>query len=149
MMRKILACLSLVALAVIAGLGAWPFRPVEAAQGPTVALPRFQADPAWPKLPNNWVVGEVSSVAVDRRDHVWVLQRPRSVPADQKDRAAPPVLEFDASGKYIQGWGGVSDAYEWPDNEHGIFVDYKDNVWIGGNNPAPASGSTSPRSDDM
>src|SRR5262249_34909849 len=151
MTQKTLACLSVVSLAIMAGLGPELFRPVAAAQGQGRAgqVPQFQADPAWPKLPNNWVMGEVSSVAVDRRDHVWVLQRPRSVPAEQKDRAAPPVLEFDAAGNYVQGFGGPTDAYEWPDNEHGIFVDYKDNVWMGGNNPAPASGSTSTRSDDM
>jgi DNA-binding beta-propeller fold protein YncE len=151
MTRKTLAYLSVVSLALLAGLGHSVFGPVVAAQGsgPGIPVPRFQADASWPKLPNNWVLGEVSSVAVDRRDHVWVLQRPRSLPADQKDRAAPPVLEFDAAGNYIQGFGGPTDAYEWPDNEHGIFVDHKDNVWIGGNNPAAASGSASPRSDDM
>ena len=37
------------------------------------------------------------------------------------------------AGNLIQGWGGPAAGYEWPDNEHGMFVDYKDNVWIGGN----------------
>jgi DNA-binding beta-propeller fold protein YncE len=46
---------------------------------------------------------------------------------------APPVLEFDIVGNLIQGWGGPGQGYEWPDNEHGMFVDYKDNVRIGGN----------------
>jgi hypothetical protein len=35
--------------------------------------PRFEVDTSWqwpPALPNNWVVGVVSGVAVDRRDHV-------------------------------------------------------------------------------
>jgi hypothetical protein len=92
------------------------------------------------------VLGEVSSVAVDRNDHVWVLHRPRTVPADQRGKAAPSVLEFDADGKFIQGFGGPADAYEWPDNEHAIFVDRKDRVWIGGNAP---QGTNPPRSDDM
>ena len=70
-------------------------------------MPVFQVDPAWPKLPNNWVIGIVSSVAVDRRDHVWILHRPRTVPAEWKGRAAPPVLEFDADGKFVQAWGGA------------------------------------------
>ena len=39
-------------------------------------------------------------------------------------------------------------ACEWPDTEHGIYVDYKDNVWIGGNNPNVQI-RVSPRSDDM
>ena len=115
--------------------------------GQGAGVPTFQADANWPKLPNNWVLGEVSSVAVDRRDHVWVLQRPRTVPAEQRDRAAPAVLEFDAAGNFVKTLGGPSDAYDWPDNEHGIFVDHKDQVWIGGNNPTGQA--VSRRSDDM
>ena len=138
-----------IALLVVAGLGAGLIGLVAAAQGSEtgVGLPKFQADPVWPKLPNNWVLGEVSSVAVDRHDHVWVLHRPRSVPADQQGRAAAAVLEFDGAGKFVKSWGGPSDTYEWPDTEHGIFVDYKDNVWLGGDNPIPTS--VTRRSDDM
>ena len=149
MTRKTLAGLAVVLLAVVGGLGPQRLGPTVVAQGSgqSAAVPKFQADPNWPKLPNNWVLGEVSSVAVDRRDHVWVLQRPRTVPAEQRERAAPAVLEFDAAGNFVKTLGGPSDAYEWPDNEHGIFVDYKDQVWIGGNNPSV--GSTTPRSDDM
>jgi len=98
------------------------------------AVPEFQPDPAWPpELPNNWVLGQVSSIAVDRRDHVWILHRPRIMSADKMNRpVAPPVLEFDATGKFVQGWGGPGPGYEWPENEHGIYVDDKDIVWIGG-----------------
>jgi hypothetical protein len=136
-----------VVLVCAGGLGTTLSSPITAAQGAQgVTVPIFQADPAWPRLPNNWVLGEVSSVAVDRHDHVWVLHRPRTVPADQQEKAAPSVLEFDAGGKFIQGFGGPSDAYEWPDNEHAIFVDRKDRVWIGGNAP---QGTKPPRSDDM
>ena len=43
--------------------------------------PRFRVDPSWPMpLPDNWVIGQIGGIAVDSRDHVWVLQRPRSVP---------------------------------------------------------------------
>src|ERR1700683_3528601 len=42
-------------------------------------------------------------------------------------------MELGEPSNLIQGWGGPSAEYEWPDNEHGMFVDYKDNVWIGGN----------------
>ena len=96
-------------------------------------VPVFQVDPSWPKIPNDWVFGEVSSVSVDAQDHVWMLQRPRTLRPAQKSQAAPPVLEFDAAGNFIKGWGGAGDGYEWPLNEHGIFLDYKGNVWIGGN----------------
>lgn len=101
------------------------------AQGATV--PTFRLDPAWPpKLPNNWVMGQMSGVAIDRRDHVWLLHRPRFVAADKRDHAAPPVVEFDAAGNFVQAWGGPGAGYEWPENEHGIYVDDKDVVWIGG-----------------
>jgi DNA-binding beta-propeller fold protein YncE len=113
-----------------------------------VRVPTFRAEASWPTIPNNWLLGEVSSVAVDSQDHVWILQRPLTVPADQRGRAAPPVLEFDAEGRFIQSWGGPAEGYEWPEREHGIYVDPKDFVWIGGNNgygtPAPPGDS-----DDM
>ena len=117
----------------------------------TVAMPVFDVDTTWPRLPNDWVMGDPSSIAVDRHDNVWILHRPRTVAADKKDHAAPPVLEFDKNGKFLQAWGGPpgnGDQWEWPDTEHGIYVDYKDNVWIGGNNPNVQI-RVSSRSDDM
>jgi DNA-binding beta-propeller fold protein YncE len=110
-------------------------------------LPVFEVDPAWPKLPNNWVVGHVASVAVDRRDHVWMLHRPNTIPEDRRSHAAPPVLEFDAAGKFVNAWGGPASGYDWPDSEHGIAVDYKDHVWIGGS--APVAPSLRNLDDDM
>jgi hypothetical protein len=95
-------------------------------------MPVLQLEPSWPKRPNNWVVGIVSAVTVDSRDHVWILQRPRTVAADQKAHAAPPVLEFDADGKFVQAWGGDGAGYDWPTTEHGITIDNKNRVWIGG-----------------
>ena len=96
------------------------------------SVPQFQVDPAWPKLPSKWVLGLVSNVAVDAQDHVWVLQRPDTVKPEQKAMAAPPVLEFDAAGNFVQGWGGPGAGYEWPDSEHGISFDQKGNVWLAG-----------------
>jgi DNA-binding beta-propeller fold protein YncE len=96
-------------------------------------VPKFQVDPSWPKLPAKWAWGQVSSVSVDERDHAWILQRPSSVRTDQKEMAAPPVLEFDAAGNFVQGWGGPGEGYDWVEIEHGIYVDPKGYVWIGGN----------------
>jgi hypothetical protein len=118
-----------------------------AAKGPNI--PKFEVDPSWPpKLPNNWVMGVPSFVAVDRHDHVWVLQHPRTAPADQRANVAPAVIEFDPSGKFVNAWGGPGQGYDWPDTEHGIFIDYKDRVWITGINPL-AGRDVSTRSDDM
>jgi len=107
--------------------------------------PRFEVDPFWPKpLPNQWVIGAVIGVAVDARDHVWVLHRPGSLeekeryatwspPASSCCAPAPPVLEFNAQGDLVGSWGGVGKGFNWPSSNHGIDVDYKGNVWIGGN----------------
>src|SRR5215510_108359 len=96
-------------------------------------IPRFEVDASWPRLPDKWVWGQVSSVAIDERDHAWILQRPGSVRLDQKGRAAPPVLEFDPAGNFVRGWGGPGAGYDWPEIEHGIYVDPKGFVWIAGN----------------
>ena len=93
-------------------------------------LRRFEVEPGWLKVPQGWVLGQVSSSASDAQDHLWVLHRPRSVRAGQK--TGPPVLEFDAGGNYLRGWGGAGEGYDWPESEHGIFVDHQGYVWIGG-----------------
>ncbi|PWU05741.1 MAG: hypothetical protein C5B51_13875 [Terriglobia bacterium] len=108
-------------------------------------MPVFEADPSWPRLPNNWALGQTPSVAVDRHDHVWILHRPRTVAEGQK--AAPAVIELDAAGRLVSAWGGPGQGFDWPDSEHGILVDYNDNVWIGGS--SPTSTSLTKRSDDM
>ena len=104
------------------------------------SAPVFEVDPLWPKMPKQWILGQVSGVAVDARDHVWVLQRPWSLNNDEKSRnpeaecctAGPPVMEFDSAGSYVRGWGGqpADNSYEWPADEHGIHVDYKGNVGL-------------------
>jgi len=102
------------------------------------AAPAFQVDPMWPKVPKQWMLGQVAGLSVDARDHVWILQRPWSLANDEKAtdpdapccHPAPPVMEFDEAGTYVQGWGGAGDGYEWPADEHAIHVDFKGNVWI-------------------
>ena len=115
------------------------------AQVQTVEAPRFEVDPLWPKpLPNGWVLGNVIGVGVDSRDHVYIIHRQESVtgvenaagadpPEAECCSAAPPVLEFDPEGNLINAWGGPNDAYVWPQSNHGISIDSRDNVWIGGN----------------
>ena len=98
--------------------------------------PVYQVDPAWPKpLPNRWLVGAIAGIAVDARDHVWVVHRPSTLQPNETRsiwRAAPPVLEFDQDGTLLSSWGGPGDGYEWPDLEHGIYLDSRENVWLGG-----------------
>ena len=98
--------------------------------------PVYQVDPTWPKpLPNRWLVGAIAGIAVDARDHVWVVHRPSTLQPNETRsiwRSAPPVLEFDQDGTLLSSWGGPGDGYEWPDLEHGIYVDSEENVWLGG-----------------
>jgi DNA-binding beta-propeller fold protein YncE len=98
-------------------------------------VPTFHVDPFWPKpLPNRWIIGAVAGVAVDRRDHVWIVHRPSTLQPNETRsiwKAAPPVLEFDADGSLLSSWGGPGAGYEWPQLEHGIYVDDRDNVWLG------------------
>jgi hypothetical protein len=80
------------------------------------AMPVFEVDPSWPAIPNNWVFGQVSSVSVDKRDHVWIFQPPETVRENLRQRSAPPVLEYDASGKFVNAWAaGDLDGDGWPD----------------------------------
>ena len=116
-----------------------------AAAGPTAEAPDFEVDPLWPKpLPKHWVLGMTIGVSVDDQDHIWILHRPNTVDDNFKAAAvtpqvgrcctpAPPVLEFDQAGNLLRHWGGPGDGYEWPANNHGLTVDHKGNVWIGGN----------------
>jgi DNA-binding beta-propeller fold protein YncE len=102
--------------------------------------PRFVADPAWPKkLPHGWCLGQVSGVAVDAADHVWIVQRPRTLSRATSARSAcvpaPPVIAFDASGAVLRAWGGPGQGFDWPESEHGIAVDADCHLWIGGNGP--------------
>jgi DNA-binding beta-propeller fold protein YncE len=110
-------------------------------------VPIFEYDPSFPKpLPENWAIGPIGGLAVDRQDHLFVVQRPgvllsneRLSGADDKPPKAdccvpaPPVLEFDQNGTLVNSWGGPGAGYDWPQSEHGVFVDHKDVVWLAGN----------------
>jgi hypothetical protein len=119
------------------------------ADAATTMAPRFEVDPFWPKpLPNHWLLGQTIGVSVDAQDHVWIIHRvgslePGELHAQTKPQtakccaAATPVLEYDPSGTLLRHWGGSGNGYNWPDANHGITVDYKGNVWIGGNGRGP------------
>jgi DNA-binding beta-propeller fold protein YncE len=131
----------------VVGVGA-SMLPIATARAQPAAgerAPQFQVDPSWPKpLPNGWLMGEAAGVTVDAQDHVWVIQRPRTLTEDERRGTlnpprsrccapAPPVLEFDADGNLLRAWGGPGRGYDWPTAEHGIFADYRGHLWIGGN----------------
>ena len=119
----------------------------------TAAVPMFEVDPSWPRLPEGWILGEVSSIGVDAQDNILILHRPRSLHIHAPDSlsfAAPPVLEFDPAGNFLRAWGGDGEGFQWPQREHGIHVDYNGNIWVGGNNcPANNTPGLEPMSDDQ
>jgi DNA-binding beta-propeller fold protein YncE len=123
------------------------FERLAAAQAKTsVQAPRFEVDPYWPKpLPNHWLLGSTIGVSVDAQDHVWIIHRSsatlndnekgaeRTPPLAECCKGAPPVLEFDQAGNLVRSWGGPGQGFEWPESNHGITIDGKGTVWIGGN----------------
>jgi len=120
-----------VALSLAAGIEFIKHRAQAQDVKPTSGVPVFQADPNWPKL-GNMKIGMLMGLAVDSHDHVWLLHRQSTIAAKDKAQQAPPVVELDADGNFVQGWGGPGEGYEWSiGHEHGIFVDSRDNVWIG------------------
>lgn len=146
--------LSLLAFVVMLGAVA---PSAEQAKPASAAAPTFKVDPSWPlEMPNHWIMGAVTGVFVDSKQHVWVAHLPETLteeelyeepwkaggvdPAKPKPvqlgtccKAAPPILEFDPQGKLVQGWGqgSMTEFSDWPREPHGIFVDHQDNVWVG------------------
>ena len=146
-MRRRISCYSVATFLTVVALlsaGGAALEKAAAAQAPARAqVPMFQVDPLWPKpLPNKWVIGSTVGLSVDSRDHVWIIYRLSTVEDNEKAGTlkngdccftAPQVLEFDPDGNVVSSFGGPGPGYEWPDSEHGIFIDHKDNVWLSGN----------------
>jgi len=137
------------ALAALAGSERFLTTRAMAQQKAAVQAPRFEVDPLWPKpLPNHWLLGSTIGVDVDAQDHVWIVHRSSATldanergaeanpPVAECCKGAPPVLEFDQAGNMLHAWGGPNSAPglgDWPESNHGITIDGKGNVWVGGN----------------
>jgi len=167
MKKRILMGAWFVSVVLVLMLGAARIEKTAIAQGQKPVVPVFQVDAAFPTMPDHTVLGGVGGVTADSHGNVWVFHRPHTLEEgnalENGYKPAPPVLEFDETGKYIQGWGGPSATgeYQWTNRgglhsayaecgscskerrtngdgrpgsgEHGIYVDDKDNVWLTGN----------------
>ena len=167
MKRRVLMGAGFVGVALVVILGGARSEKIAIAQGQKPVLPIFEVDHRFPKMPDGLVLGGVGGVNADSHGNVWVFHRPHTLEEGNAHengyKPAPPVVEFDETGKYIQGWGGPSATgqYQWTNRgglhsayaecascskdrrtngdgrpgsgEHGITVDYKDNVWLTGN----------------
>jgi DNA-binding beta-propeller fold protein YncE len=113
------------------------------------AAPRFEVDLLWPQpMPNRWILGSTTGVAVDRSDHVFVVHLTDSfTPRTEIGLAtnpvtgeccapAPNVLEFDPAGTLVGHWGGSGQVSHWPEQNAGLAIDDAGNVWIGGSGGA-------------
>ena len=112
------------------------FAVVQAANGrQAVQAPRFAVNALWPApLPNHWLLGAATGVAVDAHDHIFVLNTPASFnartevggsttpPSGNCCFPAPPVLEFDQAGNLLASWGGAGQGYDWPTSPSGIVL---------------------------
>ena len=151
MKRNIYVGATFLALLFALAVGITVLQKRAAVEAATVQAPMFEVDPLWPKpLPNHWLMGMTIGVSVDAQDNVWIIHRQGSLepgelhattnpPTAMCCAPAPPVLEFDQAGNLLRHWGGKGNGYDWPDSNHGITIDYKGNVWIGGNGRGPAA----------
>jgi DNA-binding beta-propeller fold protein YncE len=121
--------------------------PASAASGERLA-PQMVVDPFWPQpLPNKWILGATIGIAVDSRDHIYIVHRNQDNNFATQEigldngvaeccTAAPPIIEFDPAGNVVNAWGGPGEGYTWPDSNHGLEIAPNGNIWIGGNGGA-------------
>ena len=127
----------------VGAIGPWNALPAAqtAPSAQTEPPPTFELDSAWPKpLPNNWGLGMVWAVAVDARDHIWVVhqiagQRYSDQIAKAGKVPAPAVLELDQQGNLLQAWGvpgqgGWTQGKDRPFPAQSLNIDWKGNVWV-------------------
>ena len=143
--RKIIAAGALISVFFVFVTSHNYFRESASAANNERQAPYFEVDPFWPQpLPNKWILGSTIGVAVDDRDHVYIVHRnddgnfaTQEIGIDngiaECCTAAPPILEFDPSGSLVNAWGGPGDGYTWPASNHGIEIASNGDVWIGGN----------------
>jgi DNA-binding beta-propeller fold protein YncE len=145
--RQRLLGATFVALVVALGIGQSLIDDAAAVEAQAVQAPMFEVDPMWPKpLPNHWVLGSTIGVGVDSRDNVYIIHRGSATlnarteagaeqdpPSGECCIGAPPIMVYSPAGDLVAHWGGPGTGYDWPQSNHGISLDDKDNVWIGGN----------------
>jgi hypothetical protein len=74
----------------------------------TGKTPSFVVDPAWPqRLPNNWLLGQIGGLYVDKHDHIWVYNRPRTMTNEEAGLEGPVSGIADEKGQPINGLGQV------------------------------------------
>jgi DNA-binding beta-propeller fold protein YncE len=106
MLQKSLLLASLIAMAGAALLARSNVPPAEALDYRPVA--------GWPQLPASFQFGQVTGVATDGADNVYVFHRGKQ-----------PLAVFDKAGKFLRSWG--DDLIK---TAHGVRVDPAGYVWL-------------------
>ena len=150
MKRNVYTAVAILAFSALLGTGSVLLEKRGVVHASSVMAPKFEVDPFWPKaLPNHWVIGQTIGVSIDSNDNVWIVHRPGSLEPKESYLkndlaecciAAPDVLEFDPAGNLLHHWGRA-DGHDWPTSNHGITVDGKGNVWLGGNGGGQPGGA--------
>jgi DNA-binding beta-propeller fold protein YncE len=97
----------------------------QAGAAPPPEIP-YRSVPNFLKLPENVYFGEVSGVAVNSKEHVFVFSRGNTT-GPAYGAAAAQLIEFDASGNYVREIG--HNLYAWS-FAHTVKVDAHDNIWV-------------------
>jgi hypothetical protein len=95
------------------------------AQDRVPAIP-FDSVPDPLKLPDDIYFGEVTGVAVNSKDHVFVLSRGNTT-GPAYAAAAAQLLEFDPNGNFVREIG--HNLYAWSFG-HSVRADPQDNIWV-------------------
>jgi DNA-binding beta-propeller fold protein YncE len=91
----------------------------------TNSLPNpYRAVEDWAHLPEGVKWGQVISVKPDAHGNLWVFHR-----------SEPPILEFDASGKFLKSFGGGMFV-----QPHGLEIDREGNIWTTDQNAKDGKG---------
>jgi hypothetical protein len=81
---------------------------------------------SWPVLPEGYVLGEVTGVAVDSKDRVFIFHRADKQWGNDALITRPTVLVLDGdTGRMVATWG--ENLFKVP---HGLSIDEDDNVWL-------------------
>ena len=116
-------------------------------QGALAQSAVYKVDPAWPKpLPNKWSMQQIVDMAVDKEDHIWIVNRQSDARPDELGAMTKPprseccvlgpeIIEFDQAGNVVRAWGGPKYTEGWPGRLQTMFVDRDKNVWLSGTMP--------------
>src|ERR1035437_8063456 len=74
---------------------------------------RYRVETGWGRLPSGWALKEVSAVAVDRNDQVYVF-----------NRGEHPMIVFDREGNFLRSWG--EDIFT---HAHGLHMAPDDTIF--------------------